>query len=238
MGSVHNMFGSINTVVVRSADGGPIRGGGGGGALSPASSGPGSPAGASGGGSAFASGGGLSGGSGGGGGGAAPPARALRAIPSVVKDYNGQFVGDGFVLEHVVRGETVGEVLARAHHHAPEMLKAVSMRGSGRGVGEGGQRAQTGVGRGLETRPARHAQRRSSCCPPCPPLALPPCPRVLTKALSASKSPLLPRKRDATQVKRAADAAVAGGRLDAAAGARLVEAYSGRLQGYTYMEAP
>ena len=34
-------------------------------------------------------------------------------------------------MEHVVRGETVGEVLARAHHHAPDMLKAVRRAADG-----------------------------------------------------------------------------------------------------------
>jgi len=46
-------------------------------------------------------------------------------MPSVITEYNAQYVGDGFVLEHVVRGETVGEVLSRCHHHQPDMLKSV-----------------------------------------------------------------------------------------------------------------
>ncbi|GBF89380.1 arginine decarboxylase [Raphidocelis subcapitata] len=67
-----------------------------------------------------------------------------------------------FIVEHVVRGETVAEVLSRAHHHQPDMVKAV---------------------------------------------------------------------------RRAADAAVAAGGLGADAAARLLETYSKRLTGYTYMEA-
>lgn len=29
---------------------------------------------------------------------------------------------EGYIVERVLRGETVAEVLSRAHHHAPEML--------------------------------------------------------------------------------------------------------------------
>jgi hypothetical protein len=58
-------------------------------------------------------------------------------MPSVLTDYNAQFVGDGFVVEHVVRGETVGEVLSRAHHHRPDMLKAVRLLGLGCASGLG-----------------------------------------------------------------------------------------------------
>lgn len=32
------------------------------------------------------------------------------------------WAGDGFVVEHVVRGETIAEVLSRANHHSPDML--------------------------------------------------------------------------------------------------------------------
>ncbi len=37
-------------------------------------------------------------------------------------DIDRQYAGEGFVVEHVVRGESVGEVLARANHHSPDML--------------------------------------------------------------------------------------------------------------------
>jgi hypothetical protein len=68
---------------------------------------------------------------------AVSPVRRLMHLPSVLTEYNAQFVGDGFILEHVVRGETVGEVLSRAHHHAPQMLAAVrAAAGAAAGRGE------------------------------------------------------------------------------------------------------
>jgi hypothetical protein len=49
----------------------------------------------------------------------------------VLHDYASCAAGPGFVVEHVVRGDTVGDVLRRAHHHAGDMLKAVRWVGGG-----------------------------------------------------------------------------------------------------------
>lgn len=106
MGSIHNMFGSLNTVVVRASEEAETD------AIEKAAAtaaAPGSPP---------------------------APSRAFRAMPSVITDYNAQFVADGFVVEHVVRGETVGEVLSRAHHHQSDMLRAV--RGAAEAAVAGG----------------------------------------------------------------------------------------------------
>ncbi|KIY99675.1 hypothetical protein MNEG_8283 [Monoraphidium neglectum] len=107
MGSVHNMFGSLNTVVVRTTTDDEEQGAPDAPGSPPAAPGPVSP-----------------------GSPQSPPAqfgRALVAQPSVLTDYNGaaQGVGRGFKVEHVVRGESVAEVLSRAHHHKNAMLDAV-----------------------------------------------------------------------------------------------------------------
>lgn len=36
--------------------------------------------------------------------------------------FSGQYAGEGFVVESVVRGETIGEVLARANHASTDMI--------------------------------------------------------------------------------------------------------------------
>ena len=36
--------------------------------------------------------------------------------------FDGQPAGEGYVIERVVRGETVAEVLSRAHHNSSDML--------------------------------------------------------------------------------------------------------------------
>ncbi len=75
MGSIHNMFGSLNTVVVRAGE--PQQ----------------------------------------------PTDLSASCMSCMSLDsLDGQRAGEGFVVERVVRGETIAEVLSRAHHHSHDMI--------------------------------------------------------------------------------------------------------------------